>query len=74
MATVTERSAPPKPVVESPPVALQRTGPFSADETTGFHAEDKHAAAAVACIMTAILSAGLLAYIFIAWWVFTWPM
>jgi len=64
-----ETRAPAEPETPAPP-----SGPFSAAEAAAFRADDKHAAAAISGIMVAILSAGLMLYIFIACWVLTWPM
>lgn len=65
---------PESPVSLVPEVAPPRTEGFTAEEVVAFHADDKHAAAAIAGIMMAIFSAALVAYVFIACWVFTWPM
>jgi hypothetical protein len=62
------------PAAEIPEVAPVRKDTFTPEEIASFHADDKHAGAAIAGIMMAIFAAALIAYIFIACWVFTWPM
>ncbi len=58
----------------SPPAAGTPAELFSKEEAADFHADDRHAAAAICGIMVTILTGGLLLYIFIACWVLAWPM
>lgn len=59
-----EREQPPH-VSEVPAPAV----PFTEAEIEACHAEDRHAGAAVVCIMFAIFVAALIAYACIAFWV-----
>lgn len=47
--------------------------PFSAAEVQEFHAEDRHAGAAIVSIMMAIFAAALIAYTAICFWVIAHP-
>jgi hypothetical protein len=60
--------------VAVPLASVAPAEPFEQREEAAFHADDRHAAAAIAGIMVAILSGGLLLYIFIACWVLAYPM
>jgi len=56
------------------PVETPRPAALELTEEQACHADDMHAAGAIAGIMVAILGAGLLLYTVIAFWVFAWPM